>query len=235
MEKKSFVTLVLSVVGSLLFGLGMCMCLLPEWNMFNQGIGFGVVGAVVLLIAVIKHRKDTGKTPIKLDVKTVLKVIYGLFASLVFGAGMCMVMVYEGMMLQGIIVGIVGIVLLLFLVPMCFGWKNEKQEEKDWKENYLSTNMANYFIDNNQYSCTCRNICEWIGDEPFRICDFKYVMKHPIGDDHVGELKRARVCAYILMTVNLAYICQYIYFHATQILLLYNNSEMSSNKQYKSQ
>lgn len=126
MEKKSFVTLVLSVVGSLLFGLGMCMCLLPEWNMFNQGIGFGVVGAVVLLIAVIKHRKDTGKTPIKLDVKTVLKVIYGLFASLVFGAGMCMVMVYEGMMLQGIIVGIVGIVLLLFLVPMCFGWKNEK-------------------------------------------------------------------------------------------------------------
>ena len=32
----------------------------------------------------------------------------------------------------------------------------------------------------------------------------KYVMKHPIGDDHVGELKRARVCAYILMTVNLA-------------------------------
>lgn len=29
-------------------------------------------------------------------------------------------------------------------------------------------------------------------------------MKHPIGDDHVGELKRARVCAYILMTVNLA-------------------------------
>ena len=32
----------------------------------------------------------------------------------------------------------------------------------------------------------------------------KYITKHPIGEDHLGELKRARVCAYILMTVNLA-------------------------------
>ncbi len=126
MEKKSFITLVLSVVGGLLFALGMCMCLLPEWGMFNQGIGFGVAGAVVLLIAFIKYRKDAGKAPIKLNGKTVLKVIYGLFASLVFGTGMCMVMAFEGMMLQGIIVGIIGIVLLLCLIPMCFGWKESK-------------------------------------------------------------------------------------------------------------
>lgn len=131
MEKKNFITLVLGVVGGLCFALGMCMCLLPEWNMFNQGIGFGVAGAVVLLIAAIKYRKDAGKTPIKLNVKTVLKVIYGLFASLVFGAGMCMVMAFEGMMLQGILVGIVGIVLLLCLIPMCFGWKNEKTAVAD--------------------------------------------------------------------------------------------------------
>jgi hypothetical protein len=29
------------------------------------------------------------------------------------------------------------------------------------------------------------------------------VAKHPIGSDRMGELKRARLCAYILMTVNL--------------------------------
>ena len=40
MEKKSFVTLVMGVVGGLLFSLGMCMGLLPEWNMFNVGVGF---------------------------------------------------------------------------------------------------------------------------------------------------------------------------------------------------
>lgn len=32
----------------------------------------------------------------------------------------------------------------------------------------------------------------------------RYVIKNPIGDNHLGELKRARLCAYILMTVNLA-------------------------------
>lgn len=124
MKKKSFVTLVMSVVGGLAFSLGMCMCLLPEWNMFNQGISFGGVGAFILLVAALKHRKDMGKAPIKLNAKTVLKVVYGLIATLVFGVGMCMVMAYEGMMLQGIIVGIIGIVLLLCLIPMCFGWKN---------------------------------------------------------------------------------------------------------------
>jgi len=32
----------------------------------------------------------------------------------------------------------------------------------------------------------------------------RYVAKHPIGENHLGELKRARLCAWILMTVNLA-------------------------------
>ena len=32
----------------------------------------------------------------------------------------------------------------------------------------------------------------------------RYVIKNPIGYNHLGELKRARLCAYILMTVNLA-------------------------------
>ena len=32
----------------------------------------------------------------------------------------------------------------------------------------------------------------------------RYVIKNPIGNNHLGELKRARQCAYILMTVNLA-------------------------------
>lgn len=123
MEKKSFVTLVMGIVGGLVFSLGMCMCLLPEWNMFRQGIGFGVVGATALLITGIRFLKQAGVAPIKFSVKLVLKVLYGIAAVLVFGTGMCLVMAFEGMMLYGIIVGIVGIVLLLCLIPMCFGWK----------------------------------------------------------------------------------------------------------------
>lgn len=128
MEKKNFVTLIMGVVGGLLFSLGMCMCLLPEWGTFNQGVVCGAVGAVVLLATWIVYRKMSGKQPIKLNAKAVGKVIYGIFASLVFGLGMCMVLAMENMMIPGIIVGIVGIVLLLCLIPMCFGLKDSRKE-----------------------------------------------------------------------------------------------------------
>ena len=123
MEKKNFITLVLGVVGGLLFSLGMCMCLLPEWNMFNVGLGFGGVGALILLVTLIVYCKMSGKKFKMPKGKVVLKTLYGVFATLVFGLGMCMVMVMEGMMVWGILVGILGIVLLLFLIPMCFGFK----------------------------------------------------------------------------------------------------------------
>ena len=73
MEKKNFITLVLGTIGGLLFGLGMCMALLPEWNMFNQGVAFGVIGAVVLLITVIAYRKMNGKKIGKINWKVVEK------------------------------------------------------------------------------------------------------------------------------------------------------------------
>lgn len=128
MEKKNFVTLIMGVVGGLLFSIGMCMCLIPEWDAFNVGVVCGVIGAVVLLVTLIYYRKKSGKQPVKVNAKLVGKILYGIFATLVFGLGMCMVMVFEGMMIPGIIVGVVGIVLLLCLIPMCAGLKDSNQQ-----------------------------------------------------------------------------------------------------------
>ena len=44
MKKSSFVAMILGTVGGILFALGMCMALIPEWNAFNQGIIMGVIG-----------------------------------------------------------------------------------------------------------------------------------------------------------------------------------------------
>ncbi len=123
MKKSNFLVLVMGIVSGLLFSFGMCMCLLPEWNMFDEGIILGSVGLVCLLITWIVFRKVSGAAPIKVNIKVVLKVLYGLISSLVLGAGMSMTMVFEGMMIQGIVVGIIGIVMLLGLIPMVFGWK----------------------------------------------------------------------------------------------------------------
>lgn len=128
MEKKNFITLVFCVIGGLLFSLGMCMALIEEWAMFNEGAICGTIGAVILLITWFIYRKMSGRKARKINWKIVGKTLYGTLSALVFGAGMCLIMV-NNMMLYGIIVGVVGIVLLLFLVPMCFGFKESKHAD----------------------------------------------------------------------------------------------------------
>lgn len=123
MKKENFVTLILSTIGGILFAIGMCMCLLPEWNVFTQGVVISAVGAVVLLVMLIVRRKMKGKPAIKITGKAVGAVALGIAGALVLGVGMCMVMVWEGLMVPGIIVGVIGIVLLLCLIPLCKGLK----------------------------------------------------------------------------------------------------------------
>ena len=119
--QKNFVSLILGTIGGLLFALGMCMAMLPEWGVFTQGIIVGCIGAVILLALVLIRRKMEGKPVIvKLSAKTVGTVLLGVVGALVLGAGMCMVMIWE-MMIPGILVGIVGLVLLLCLIPLVKG------------------------------------------------------------------------------------------------------------------
>lgn len=122
MSKKDFVSLILSVVGGILFALGMCMALLPEWGAMTQGIVIGVIGLAVLLVMVMVRRRMDGKPAIVFNGKAIAATLFGIVATVVFGVGMCMTMVWN-MMVPGIIVGIIGIVLLLCLIPICKGLK----------------------------------------------------------------------------------------------------------------
>ena len=121
MKKSTFLNLIIGTIGGLLFALGMCMCLLPEWNAFKLGVVCTAVGAVILLVQALVNYIKSGKK-IRINWKLTGKVLFGIFAALVLGVGMCMIMVWN-LMLPGILVGIVGIVLLLMLIPLCVGLK----------------------------------------------------------------------------------------------------------------
>ena len=99
------------------------MCLVSEWNAFQQGVIVGAIGIVVLLIMLIVRRKMQGKPPITLSRKTVGVIALSIVGALAFGVGMCMAMVWEGLLIWGIVVGLIGIVLLLCLIPLCKGLK----------------------------------------------------------------------------------------------------------------
>lgn len=123
MKKENFVSMIMGTIGGILFAIGMCMCMIEEWNAFQQGVVVGAVGLVILLIMLIVRRKMQGKPAIKLNAKVIATIVLGVVGTLVLGIGMCMTMIWEGLMIQGIIVGIIGIILLLSLIPICKGIK----------------------------------------------------------------------------------------------------------------
>lgn len=120
MKKSTLVAMILGTVGGVFFALGMCMALLPEWGMFNQGIACGVIGLVILLVDLLIWRRMEGKTPIHVTPKAVGTVVVGVLGALLLGVGMCLSMVFGNMVL-GIAVGIAGIVVLLLLIPLVKG------------------------------------------------------------------------------------------------------------------
>jgi len=123
MKKSAFVFLLLTVVGGLMFALGMCMCLLPEWNMFKPGVVVTALGLLSLATIGLVRWIMAGKPIAKINWVLTGKIAYVVLACLVLGAGMAMIMAFEGLMLPGIAVGVVGIVLALGIIPVFGGLK----------------------------------------------------------------------------------------------------------------
>lgn len=122
MTKNNFVSLLFAVIGCMFLGLGMCMTMLPEWNAFNQGIVIGVIGIVLLIMIVLIRRKLADKPMININKKAIFTTLFGIVSILILGVAMCMIMEW-GMLLPGIILGTVGIILLLCLIPIIKGFK----------------------------------------------------------------------------------------------------------------
>ena len=122
MKKSSFVAMILGTVGGILFALGMCMALIPEWNAFNQGIIHGCnrgCSAAGHGAGVEEDGEEKPDPPVRKD--------HRYHASwdcrrTCAGVGMCLTMVWSNMIV-GVVVGLVGIILLLCLIPLTKGLK----------------------------------------------------------------------------------------------------------------
>lgn len=122
MKKSSFIALLLGTVSGVLFALGMCMALLPEWKAFWEGVVFGGVGVILGLITlIIWCRLEHKKLP-AMNGKNIFRMIYAVVAVLVLGLGICMCLVWQ-QFVWGTLVGILGIVMLIALIPMIKGIK----------------------------------------------------------------------------------------------------------------
>lgn len=122
MKKSSFVALILGTVSGVLFALGMCMALLPEWNAFTEGVIFGAAGIVLGIVTLLIFCKMENKKLPKINGKNLFRIIYAVASALILGLGMCMCLVWS-QIVWGTLVGLLGIVMLIALIPMIKGLK----------------------------------------------------------------------------------------------------------------
>lgn len=122
MKKSSFTAMILGTGSAVLFALGMCMALLQEWNAFVPGIVLGAAGIVLGIITLLVWRKMEHKAPVKLNGKTFLITVIAVAGALILGAGMCLCMVWDNLIL-GVCIGLAGIIVLLSLIPVIKGIK----------------------------------------------------------------------------------------------------------------
>ena len=123
MKKSSFIALIMGTAAGVLFALSMCMALLPEWNAFTQGVVFGIAGMILGIVTfLVWFRMENKKLP-KVNRKNLLRVLYGIFSVLVLGVGMCLCLVWQKIV-WGTLVGLLGIIMLIALIPMIKGIKD---------------------------------------------------------------------------------------------------------------
>jgi len=130
-KKETLLEIILGTIGGLIFAIGMCMCLIPEWDLFTTGVIVTIIGFIILLCIIPVYRKEHPKKikNKKTDWGLVLTWIIGVIGSLIMGFGMSKIMVGspERMdMIIGMITGVVGLLICVLNYPIYTYLKSDK-------------------------------------------------------------------------------------------------------------
>lgn len=131
MKKETLLEIILGTIGGLVFAIGMCMCLIPEWNMFKIGIIVTIIGFIILLCIIPVYKSSHPRKAHKpINWGIVLTWIVGLVGALIMGFGMSKIMVGEtntSDMIIGIIFGVVGLIICVLNYPVYDYIKSNKK------------------------------------------------------------------------------------------------------------
>lgn len=130
MKKETLLEIILGTIGGLIFAIGMCMCLIPEWDLFKAGVVVAIVGFIILLCIIpvyrINHpRKEHG--PINWAI--VITWIVGIIGALVMGFGMSKIMIGDATgtdLVTGMATGIIGLIVCVLNYPIYSYLKGNK-------------------------------------------------------------------------------------------------------------
>lgn len=131
MKKETLLEIIIGTIGGLIFAIGMCMCLVEEWDLLILGIITSIIGFLILLLIIpIYRREHPRKKHKKINWSLLLTWIIGIIGSLIMGYGMSKVMVdvtSKMDMLVGIITGVVGLIICVLNYPIYSYIKSNKE------------------------------------------------------------------------------------------------------------
>ena len=130
MKKETLLEIILGTIGGLIFAIGMCMCLIPEWNLFKTGVVISIIGFIILLCIIPIYRSShPKKSHEKIDWGIVFTWLIGIVGALIMGFGMSKVMVDNptgSNMIFGIIIGVIGLLICILNYPIYSYLKENK-------------------------------------------------------------------------------------------------------------
>jgi uncharacterized membrane protein YeaQ/YmgE (transglycosylase-associated protein family) len=130
MKKETLLEIILGTIGGLVLSIGMCMCLVTEWNMLVPGVVVAAIGFIILLCIIPVYRKDHPRKPHgPINWGIVLTFVVGIVGSLIMGFGMSKILVGEPSqtdMIVGMITGVVGLVICVLNYPIYSYIKSNK-------------------------------------------------------------------------------------------------------------
>ena len=130
MKKETLLENILGTIGGLVLSIGMCMCLVTEWDMLVPGVVVAAIGFILLLCIIPVYRKDHPRKPHgPINWGIVLTFVVGIVGSLIMGFGMSKILVGEPSqtdMIVGMITGVVGLVICVLNYPIYSYIKSNK-------------------------------------------------------------------------------------------------------------
>ena len=132
MKKETLLEIILGTIGGLIFAIGMCMCLIPEWDLFSTGVVVAIIGFIILLCIIPIYRKDHPKkvNNKKTDWGLITTWLIGIIGSLILGLGMSKIMVGSPQKMDiiiGMVTGITGLLICVLNYPIYSYLKSPKK------------------------------------------------------------------------------------------------------------
>lgn len=122
MKKETLIEIIFGTIGGLTFAIGMCMCLIPGWNLFTPGVVTAIIGTIILL-AIIPIYKEANppKEHKRINWRNVAFIVLGIAGTLIMGYGMTRIMTGDTTQIDyivGIVVGIIGLAICILNYPI---------------------------------------------------------------------------------------------------------------------